>query len=192
MHNNRPLSWPPLHFTVAVGLAASLLSPPSSFALQKQSSVYNQCVCACGGAGEGGIVDISNTGGFSCSAYNNKTCNYEDPATGGIRTSTTRWCQPYKPGGTRAAASAMVRAGQTGMVMSRGVEGETDAAPGEYKDSAIPVSKPGNAMMNCSCDGGNGSCSVTSTDGKTSTCHKGEGDTCTGSCAYPKGTISGE
>jgi len=30
----------------------------------------------------------------------------------------------------------------------------------------------GDVMMNCSCDGGNGSCSVTSTDGKTSTVTK--------------------
>lgn len=191
MNERRPFSSITLSLTIIMGLVVILVSPPSSFALKKNPAVYNQCVCACGGPGEGGIVEISNAGGYSCGAYNNKTCNYEDPTTGGIRTSTTRWCQPYKPGGVRNAASAIVRAGQTGMVMSRGVEGEIDAAPGEYKDSAIPLSKPGRVMMNCACEGGHGNCSVTSTDGKTSTCHKGEGDSCTGTCAYPRGMISG-
>jgi hypothetical protein len=73
-------------------------------------------------------------------------------------------------------------------VMSRGTEGEP---PKQEHESTALTSQAGNATMTCSCEGGSGSCSVTSTDGKTSTCHKGDGDTCTGACAYPKGTISG-
>jgi hypothetical protein len=76
-------------------------------------------------------------------------------------------------------------------IMSRGVEGEPHTSTTQENESAALTLRPGNAMMNCSCDGGNGSCSVTSIDGKTSTCHKGDGDTCSGSCTYPKGTISG-
>ncbi len=191
MKEQRPRSSIIFSLTITTGLVLILGSPPPSLALKKTPAIYNQCVCACGGPGEGGIVEISNAGGYSCGAYNNKTCNYEDSTSGGIRTSTTRWCQPYKPGGVRNVTSATVQAGQTGMVMGRGVEESTNNASGEYKDSALPLSKPGNVMMNCSCEGGNGSCSVTSTDGKTSTCHKGDADGCTGTCSYPIGTISG-
>lgn len=189
MKEQRPRSSIIFSLTITMGLLLILGSPPAALALKKTPAIYNQCVCACGGPGEGGIVEISNAGGYSCGAYNNKTCNYEDPTTGGIRTSTTRWCQPYKPGGVRNAVSAM--AGQSSMVMNRGIEKTPNNAPGEYKGSTIPPSKPGSVMMNCSCEGGNGSCSVTSTDGMTSTCHKGEADSCTGTCSYPTGTISG-
>jgi hypothetical protein len=188
-----------LALTITIGLVTWFTSPSAALAEPKQTGIYNRCACLCGGPGEGPIIDITNSGGFSCDAYNGATCNYEDPATGGIRTSTARYCVPDKSGGTRAALM-LPRKGSFGSVMARGVESGDPISGGEKASAepaaeahppAVIISKPGNVMMNCSCDGGEGNCSVTSTDGKTSTCHKGEGDTCTGTCSYPKGTISG-
>ena len=132
------------------------------------------------------LPDIQNTAGVPCEAYNNRACSLD----GGTRTGTTKYCGGYKPGGTKAMLSVLPNT--TLSIMSRGVEGEQHTSSNQENDPAALTSRPGNVMMNCSCQGGNGSCSVTSTDGKTSTCHKGEVDTCSGSCAYPKGTISGE
>lgn len=170
---------------MTVGLALTLAAPDLSSAKPKDP-IYNVCACACSdpttGFGEL-LPDIQNTAGVSCEAYNNRPCSLD----GGTRTGKTKFCGGYKPGGTRAMLSTIPNAKFS--VMGRGVEGETSA---QESESAALTPEPGNVMMNCSCEGGKGSCSVTSADGKTSTCHKGDGDTCTGTCAYPKGTISGE
>jgi hypothetical protein len=174
-----------------VGLTLTLVAPEVSSARQKKDAIYNQCACACytPATGFGTILDIRNDAGVACGLYNNRPCTGTDQ-NGATISGTTKYCGGYKPGGTRAMLSAIPNT--TLSIMSRGVEGEKQASPGQENESAELMSKPGSVMMNCSCDGGNGSCSVTSTDGKTSACHKGDGDTCTGSCAYPKGTISGE
>lgn len=187
-----------MFLALAVGLAMWIASSGISLALQKKDSAYNTCACACDGPTGGGIIDISNAGGFACGAYNNRTCNYEDPATGGVRTGTTKYCTGFKPDGTKTMM--LPRTGSNTGVMGRGVKSESptvegDNAPAspasEVQERAVPRMRLGNTSMNCSCDKGSGTCSVTSTDGKTSTCQKGQNDTCTGTCMYPKGTISG-
>jgi hypothetical protein len=176
---------------LTVGLTLTIVAPDLSSARQKKDAVYNQCACACytPATGFGTILDIKNTAGVSCGMYNNRPCTGTDQ-NGATISGTTKYCGGYKPGGTRAMLSAVPDTKLS--VMSRGTEGEKQMSSGQENESAALTSRPGNVMMNCSCDGGTGSCSVTSTDGKTSTCHKGDGDTCTGTCAYPKGTISGE
>ena len=174
---------------LTVGLGLILVAPDNSLARQKKDAIYNVCACACfdptTGFGEL-LPDIQNTAGVSCEAYNNRACSLD----GGTRTGTTKYCGGYKPGGTKAMLSVIPNT--TFSIMSRGVEGEQQTSSNQENESAALTPLTGNVMMNCSCQGGSGSCSVTSTDGKTSTCHKGEGDTCSGSCVYPKGTISGE
>jgi hypothetical protein len=177
---------------LTVGLTLTIVAPDISSARQKKDTIYNVCGCACQdpvtGFGEL-LTGIQNTAGVPCGAYNNKACTLTAP-DGATRAGTTKFCTGDVAGGTRAMLSVIPNMKLS--VMSRGVEGEKPPALGQGDESAALTSQSGNAMMNCSCDGGNGSCSVTSTDGKTSTCHKGDGDTCTGTCAYPKGTISGE
>lgn len=175
---------------LTVGLTLTIVAPDASYAKPK-SPIYNECACACytPATGFGTILDIKNNAGVSCELYNNRPCTGTDE-NGATISGTTKYCGGYKPGGTRAMLSAIPNT--TLSIMSRGTEGEKQTSSGQENESAALTSRPGNVMMNCSCEGGNGSCSVTSTDGKTSTCHKGDGDTCTGTCAYPKGTISGE
>ncbi len=86
--------------------------------------IYKQCACICQAPGDiiGVITDFNNTGGFSCGAYNGKTCNYSDPTTGGVRSGTTKYCGPYKPGGTVSFRTPL--GGITGSILSRGIEGE--------------------------------------------------------------------
>lgn len=108
---------------LGVGLIMLLTWAGAGLAKPK-GAIYNQCACICQAPGDiiGVITDISNTGGFSCGAYNGKTCNYSDPATGGVRSGTTKYCGPFKPGGTvnfRAPLS-----GITGSVLSRGIDGD--------------------------------------------------------------------
>jgi hypothetical protein len=177
-----------MFLALTVGLAVLFASSGVSWALPKDP-IYNVCACACfdPATGFGEILaDIQNTAGVPCGAYNNRACSLD----GGTRTGTTKYCGAYKPGGTRAAMM-LPRTGSSTGILSRGVEGENQSPAGEMQEGAVPMSRPGNVMMNCSCDKGNGSCSVTSKDGKTSVCEKGQKDTCTGTCTYPKGTISG-
>lgn len=184
-----------IFFTLTVVSTAWMASPGDSLALQKRPGIYNVCVCACSdpSTGFGELVpDIQNTAGVSCEVYNSRPCTIhnEDGSTTGGR---TKYCQGYKPGGTKAMTVAPSVLQNAPTIQRRGVETESSTVEGSKapEDLAVPMSNPGNVRMNCSCEGGNGSCSVTSTDGKISTCHKGDGDTCTGSCAYPKATISG-
>ncbi len=108
---------------VCAGLILVLTWVEVSLAKPK-GTIYKQCACICQAPGDiiGVITDISNTGGFSCGAYNGKTCNYSDPATGGVRSGTTKYCGPYKPGGTVIFRTPL--SGITGSVLSRGIEGE--------------------------------------------------------------------
>ena len=173
-----------------VGLTLTIVAPDASHARPK-SPIYNTCACACytPATGFGTILDIRNSAGVSCGMYNNRPCTGTDQ-NGATISGTTKYCGGYKPGGTSAMLSV---APDTKLsIMSRGTEEGKQTSSGQENESAPLTSRPGDVMMTCSCDSGNGSCSVTSTDGKTSTCHKGDGDTCAGSCAYPKGTISGE
>lgn len=179
-----------LIFVLMVGFILTGMSPEVSSARAKKDTIYNQCACACytPATGFGTILDIRNDAGVSCELYNNRPCTGTDQ-NGAVISGTTKFCGGYKPGGTRAMLSGIPN--MTLSVMSRGVEGENQPSAGQGNVSDAVMSKPGDVMMNCSCVGGNGSCSVTSTDGKTSACHKGDGDSCTGTCSYPKGTISG-
>lgn len=185
-----------LFLALTVGLAGWSASSGIALALKPRPAIYNQCVCACydPSTGFGTILsDIRNNAGVPCGAYNNRPCtihNEDGSTTGG----TTKFCGGDKAGGTKAMTVAPSVLQNAPVVGSRGVESESTPGAGEKAIADIPVltSKPGEVRMNCSCEGGSGSCSVTSTDGKTSTCHKGSGDSCSGSCSYPKGTISGE
>lgn len=186
----RDMSWIVKGFVVwTFGLAMLLGSSGVSLALPK-NPIYNECACACytPATGFGTILDIRNTAGVSCELYNNRPCTGTDE-NGATISGTTKYCGPYKPGGTRAMLSTIPNTKLS--VMSRGVEGETQTSSGQENEAAVVTLEPGNVAMSCSCQGGNGSCSVTSIDGRTSTCHKGEGDGCSGTCMYPKGTISG-
>ncbi len=89
--------------------------------------IYNQCACICQAPGDiiGVITDFSNTGGYSCGVYNSKTCNYSDPTTGGVRSGKTKYCGPFKPGGTVNFRAPMT--GDKGAVLSRGIEEEQPA-----------------------------------------------------------------
>jgi len=197
MTQSKPRQGNILFFALSVGLTLWIASPGVSVALQKKDAIYNECACACDGPTGGGIIDIKNTGGFSCGAYSGKTCNYEDPATGGIRSGTTKWCTPYKPSGTRAAA--LPRTGMNSAVMGRGVEAESPtveedkAGPdpaGEVQERAVPrQGLPGKALSftGCGCKGGSGTCTVSTSPipgGDSQTCAKGASDTCTGQCDF--------
>lgn len=185
-------------FSWSLGLAVLFAWPGSGLTAQKESTIYNQCACFCDGPTGGGIIDISNSGGFSCGTYNSKTCNYEDSKTGGIRSGTTKYCGGFKPGGTKAMRAPAIT--KEPMVMSRGTEPDSPATveekgsaetTGEVQERAIPRQRVGAAELNCYCDKGQGTCSVTSKDGKTAVCEKGSAGTCTGTCMFPKGTVSG-
>jgi|GEM_PF-3981369 len=179
-----------MYLAVAIGITLFVTSAEVSLARQKQSAVYNQCACLCDGPTGGTIIDISNTGGFSCGAYSNRTCNYEDPSTGGIRTGTTKYCGGFKPGGTKATMLAP-SIGQNAPVMRRGVEGEDQPESGDVQERAIPRMRGplSEVSPTCGCSGGTGTCTVTTTD-TTATCSKGSG-TCTGTCKFMPGTGTG-
>ena len=113
-------------FASVGGLCLGLLWPGTGFAKPKDL-VYNTCACFCDGATGGGIIDIRNSGGYSCGAYNNRTCNYEDEATGGIRTGTTKWCGGFKPDGVQAMTLAPL---SKDAITRRGIEGDKPAEPG--------------------------------------------------------------
>jgi hypothetical protein len=127
-HLSQCESWKPNRMGVilALGLAFLLPSPEVTWAVPK-NPIYKQCACICQAPGDiiGVITDFSNTGGFSCGAYNGKTCNYSDPTTGGVRSGTTKYCGPYKPGGTVTFRAPL--SGLKGSVLSRGIDGEPSA-----------------------------------------------------------------
>jgi hypothetical protein len=187
---------------LAMMIGPVLLLPQGiGLAAQKQSTVYNQCACLCVGPTGGAIIDISNTGGFSCGAYNSKTCNYEDPKTGGIRSGTTKYCGGYKPGGTKAAMSGSGSATTTApTIMSRGTEPDSTVSAdekasaetaGEVQERAIPRMGTGLSAVSpsCSCRDGTGTCTVTTTETEAK-CYKGKG-TCSGTCKFMPGTGTG-
>jgi hypothetical protein len=177
-----------IFLVLAIGVATLLASSGISWAAKKQDTIYNVCACACfdPATGFGEILaDIQNTAGVSCGAYNNRACSLD----GGTRTGTTKYCGGYKPGGTKATMLAP-STGLKAPIMRRGVEGDQPPS-GEVQERAIPRMRLGVAEMNCGCAKGQGTCSVTSKDGKTSVCEKGPSDTCTGTCSFPIGTISG-
>ena len=125
---------------LALGLAVLFTSPEVTWAIPK-SPIYKQCACLCQAPGDviGVITDISNTGGFSCGAYNGKTCNYSDPATGGVRTGTTKYCGGFKPGGTISYRAPI--GGTTGSVLRRGIE-DQQSGEGEAEGEMI-ITVPG-------------------------------------------------
>jgi len=179
-----------LTLTFTVVFAVSAASSGISLAEPVQGTIYNQCACACNGSRGGNIDTYNNDAGVDCGAYNGHVCTYVNP-DGSTYQGTLQWCTPYKPGGTRAGM-LLPRIGlRAPAIMSRGVEGENPPPASEMQEPLVPSERLGNVMMNCECDQGKGSCSVTSTDGRTSICEKGHNDTCTGTCRYPKGTISG-
>lgn len=108
---------------LGVGLIMLLTWAEAGLAKPK-GAIYNQCACICQAPGDiiGVITDFSNTGGFSCGIYNGKTCNYSDSTTGGVRSGKTKYCGPYKPGGTVNFRAP--RTGTEGAVLSRGIEGD--------------------------------------------------------------------
>jgi len=105
------------------------------------------------------------------------------------------------PGTTTGTSKQPLFPGMNAPIMRRGVDTDQEQSASEagsplspgggIQERAIPRQGFGVAEMNCNCDKGSGTCSVTSKDGKTSVCEKGSNDTCTGTCMYPKGTISG-
>jgi hypothetical protein len=123
---------------VAMGFAIGFASPEVSWAKPKTGVAYKECACICQAPGDalGVITDIRNTGGFSCGAYNGKTCNYTDPATGGVRTGTTKNCGGFKPGGT---ISFKAPTAEIGSILRRGIEGQQPAEGEERGEMIITV-----------------------------------------------------
>jgi len=119
-----------MFLALTVGLAVFFGSSDVSLALQNDP-IYNQCACACVLPGESfGVIDeVSNTAGVPCGAYNNKTCNVEDPQTGGIRTGTLKYCGGFKPGGIKGMGRVRPPIGTNPPVLQRGVEPEAPASP---------------------------------------------------------------
>lgn len=188
---------------IALGLIVPLFWSGIALAKPRTDTVYKQCACLCQAPGDviGVITDISNTGGYSCGAYNGKTCNYYDPNTGGVRTGSTKYCGGFKPGGTVNFKAAL--SDRSGLIMRRGVESEQPAEPemeinipsedtesGEIQDRAVPrMALPGRSLSftGCGCKGGSGTCTVTTNPvpgGDSQTCYKGAADSCTGSCDF--------
>ena len=135
---------------LALGLTGLFTAIETTWALPK-NPIYKQCACICQAPGDiiGVITDFSNTGGYSCGAYNGKTCNYSDPTTGGVRSGTTKYCGPYKPGGTLNLRAPLV--GTNGPILRRGLEGEQslegemeiivpsdETESGEIQERAVP------------------------------------------------------
>ena len=129
---------------LALGFAVLFTSPGVTWAKPK-GAIYKQCACICQAPGDiiGVITEFSNTGGFSCGIYSGKTCNYSDSATGGVRSGTTKYCGPFKPGGTVAFKAPL--SGLKGSVLRRGIEGE-QTAEGEMEIN-VPTdeNEPGEA-----------------------------------------------
>lgn len=121
----------PYRFALALiaGLMVWLALPSESVARPKKDLIYNECACRCVAPGDvvGVITDIKNTAGVSCGTYNSKTCNYADPATGGVRSGTLRDCGGFKPGGTKALQQAVPKLNSP--IMRRGIEGEQPTEP---------------------------------------------------------------
>lgn len=184
-----------LFFALTVGLAVFIGSSGISFALKPRPTIYNRCVCACytPATGFGTILDgIVNNAGVPCGMYNNRPCTGTDE-NGATISGTTKYCGGDKEYGTKAITLDPSRLQNAPLLRSRGVEPESKSVEEDKAAADIPtlISKPGGVGMKCSCEGGTGSCSITSTDGKTSTCQKGEGNTCSGTCKFPIDTISG-
>lgn len=121
---------------LAMGFTIGVTSPEVSLAKPKSGATYKECACICQAPGDalGVITDIRNTGGFSCGAYNGKTCNYSDSATGGVRTGTTKMCGGFKPGGTISFKAPI--GGTTGSVLRRGID-DRESAEGEGEGEII-------------------------------------------------------
>lgn len=185
-----------LFLALTVGVAMWLAWPGAGSAVPPKP-IFNECACLCVSRTDGKITGFSidtykNTGGYACGVYSGTNCNVlnED---GSLTSGRLEQCGGYKPGGTRAMTLAPSVLQNAPVLRSRGIE--PGSTPGEEEQATVDIpalmSKPGDVKMNCGCDGGTGSCSVSSTDGKTSTCQKGEGNTCSGTCKFPIGTISG-
>jgi hypothetical protein len=123
---------------LVIGLAIISLSSGVAWAKPK-TTIYKECGCLCQAPGDvmGVITNIPNTGGYSCGAYNGKTCNYSDPATGGVRTGTTKYCGGFKPGGMISYRAPI--SGVKGQVLRRGIEGEQSAEGDEKGEMIITV-----------------------------------------------------
>lgn len=131
-----------LFLTVTVGLAVWFASSGVSEARAKKDLIYNECACACVLPGQsfGTITDIKNTAGLPCGAYNNKTCNVEDPETGGIRSGTTKECGPFKPSGTKGMVPPPIGTNPP-VLQRRGVEGERPDTTTANPSGTSPESK---------------------------------------------------
>jgi hypothetical protein len=81
---------------------AALLSfvvamPQLAYALPKQGS-GGRCSCMCiapSGVNGGSLVSINtyNSQGYSCGAFEGKTCNLDNPYTGGVSTGSLIGCE---------------------------------------------------------------------------------------------------
>jgi hypothetical protein len=86
-------------FAAALALILSTAAP--ALALDDHPSVA-RCGCFCEVAGVNWLVEYYDIG-LGCAAFNNRTCNVEDPTNGEIRSGRTRGCEPDNTGITGAA-----------------------------------------------------------------------------------------
>ena len=79
---------------------------PMAFAKPKPGSGGGQCTCMCvAPSGIGGILVANNTYnsmGYPCGAFEGKTCNMNNPNTGGIATGELMGCDSAKASGRAA------------------------------------------------------------------------------------------
>ncbi|MGF1624165.1 MAG: hypothetical protein ACFCVH_04725 [Alphaproteobacteria bacterium] len=88
------------------GMAAALMmaSAAPAAALDNTTVGGGRCECFCD-AGPGGFMTYDSPGG--CGALTNRTCNLEDPASGGIRSGSLIGCWPEGTGSGQAQAQIL-------------------------------------------------------------------------------------
>ena len=77
---------------LGAALAIILGTAAPALALDDSPSVA-RCLCFCNVAGTNWLAQYNDIGA-GCAAFNNRTCNVEDPTTGEIRSGQTRGCAP--------------------------------------------------------------------------------------------------
>jgi hypothetical protein len=86
-----------------------------AFAIPNGGAASPKCECICsapnGTGGDASTDEVFDSKGYSCSSFNNKTCNVQTP-TGLIRSGVLLACAPVDSTATHGALSAPVKPGE--------------------------------------------------------------------------------
>jgi len=107
-------------------------------------------------------------------------------------TTTTPSTSTSPKAGMNAPTSPIMRRGIEGDKPDQSASEQASRPSGDVQEGATPLQSAGGlgaVAPSCSCHGGNGTCTVTTTKDKA-TCSKGKG-TCTGTCEFVPGTGTG-